>query len=162
MLPHLCGFIPNGSFADKRTLFKQICKRLQLIHSLPCTPLSHIILPMFAICSSSRIFSRRAFSSGGRFFWPYAKPPMWCSTLEVFTKFGTASDKVFYVLPPRILYRSISRRQIQPHLRVGSLLPSQLARLPVNAAPDPVCNISPVSFGVEFQRLLQRGCHISG
>ena len=87
---------------------------------------------------------------------------MWCSTLEVFTKFGTASDKVFYVLSPRFLCRSISCRQIQPRLRVGSLLPSQLARLPVNAAPDPVGNICPVSFGVKFQRLLQRGCHISG
>ena len=49
-------------------LFKQMCKRLQLIHSLPCTPLSHILLPMFSVCSSSRIFSRRAFSLGVRFF----------------------------------------------------------------------------------------------
>ena len=36
------------------------------------------MLPMFAICSSSRIFSLRTFSSGLRFFLDICKPPVWC------------------------------------------------------------------------------------
>lgn len=161
MLPHLCGFIPNDSFAGKWTSV-QADMQTPSIDSFASlhTFKSHHTSDVCHLQQLTDFLSTGIFFRGAIFFWPYVKPPMWCSTLEVFTKFGTASDKVFYVLSPRFLCRSISCRQ--PHLRVGSLLPSQLARLPVNAAPDPVGNISPVSFGVEFQRLLQRGCHING
>ena len=53
------------------------------------------MLPMFAICSSSRIFSRRAFSSGVRFFLAIILTSnvvlLFYTTLEVYTKFGMVS-----------------------------------------------------------------------
>ncbi len=161
MLPHLCGFIPNDSFAGKRTSV-QADMQTPSIDSFASlhTFKSHLTSDVLPSAAAHGFSLDGHFLLGCDSFWPYVKPPMWCSTLEVFTKFGTASDKVFYVLSPRFLCRSISCRQ--PHLRIGSLLPSQLARLPVNAIPDPVANIHLVSFGVEFQRLLQRGCHIGG
>ena len=55
------------------------------------------MLPMFAICSSSRIFSRRAFSSGVRFFLTICKTScvvlLFYITREVYTKFRTVSHK---------------------------------------------------------------------
>ena len=54
------------------------------------------MLPMFAICSSSRIFSRRAFSSGVRFFLAICKTSnvvlLFYTTSEVYTKFGMVSN----------------------------------------------------------------------
>ena len=50
---------------------------------------------MFAICNSSRIFSRRAFSSGVRFFLAICKTSnvvlLFYTTSEVYTKFGMVS-----------------------------------------------------------------------
>ena len=39
---------------------------------------TYFMLPMFAICNSSLIFSLRAFSSGVRFSLAIIKPPLWC------------------------------------------------------------------------------------
>ena len=53
------------------------------------------MLPMFAIYSSSRIFSRRAFSSGLRFFLDMCYTScvmlLFYTSREVYTKFGTVS-----------------------------------------------------------------------
>src|SRR5699024_10036551 len=57
------------------------------------------MLPMFAICSSSRIFSRRAFSSGVRFFLAIFKTS--CAVLlfytiqEVYTNLRIVSQDLF-------------------------------------------------------------------
>ena len=57
------------------------------------------MLPMFAICNSSRIFSRRAFSSGVRFFLAICKTScavlLFYTTQEVYTNFGIVSDKKY-------------------------------------------------------------------
>ena len=60
------------------------------------------MLPMFAICSSSRIFSRRAFSSGVRFFLAICKTSnvvlLFYTTSEVYTKFGMVSIRSYLLL----------------------------------------------------------------
>src|SRR5699024_971422 len=65
------------------------------------------MLPMFAICSSSRIFSRRAFSSGVRFFLAISYSScvvlLFYTMQEVYTNFGMVSlaqeKKHLYPLP---------------------------------------------------------------
>ena len=56
------------------------------------------MLPMFAICSSSRIFSRRAFSSGVRFFLAMCFTScvmlLFYTFREVYTKFGMVSPEL--------------------------------------------------------------------
>ena len=53
------------------------------------------MLPIFAIYSSSRIFSRRVFPSGARFFLAICKSScmvlLFYTTQEGYTKFGTVS-----------------------------------------------------------------------
>ena len=59
------------------------------------------MLQMFAICSSARIFSRQAFSSGVRFFLAICATSnvvlLFYTTSKVYTKFGTvSSERIFF------------------------------------------------------------------
>src|SRR5699024_9918815 len=56
------------------------------------------MLPMFAICNSSRIFSRRAFSSGVRFFLAMCNTSclllLFYTSQKVYTNYGIVSQDV--------------------------------------------------------------------